>query len=458
VDKSGALEGTVTSLFQESELSAEIKASKDFNEINFTKSNIKLSDVATFLPDWKKNFNLSKSYLLLDGKLTLNGDGSLSPKLKFKLSDVTYLKKAFPYSFTLSGSFVEKELKAAFDGSIWQGQLLGKIEADLDINSDDSLEKRVSFFSGDLNFKNNQLSVELLLPDEEHEKSSEGNILLPKGILAVNFENLQIQKYSLTGGFTLKSEMSTINLNNGVILEDDGKVSFESEAKIFKEEITWDHEISFKKANSKFLELFFPQKYPFVVAKVDGKLEGSFVGHPLRSKEIKLELSAPQGEFVRFDSGLILKALEDTTTRTSLFYKEVNEKGKPYKESQNFQNLNLNFLISSNEHHIKRLDYTDSKGHKVFISGFVDPSKETKKRIIVQFEGSESFQKNLKKKTKLKRLPLSFFTKGYDLSVDSLYPLNQLARKFRFKKDRNKTKKEIIKVKAEIKRKQNEKS
>lgn len=459
IDKTGAIEGEVSTLYQESELQAKFSASKEINELQVVKSNIKLEDISFLFPKLRNNFNFSQASLILEGRVKNTKAVPFAPNVKFKLTGINYLKKSFPFNFDLSGTFIEREVKTVFEGKIWSGLLKGNLEGTFDLNSERPFDERVSFFSGEFNFSGNTIpSGFMRAKDLEERDGVQSNVLLPKGIVSVNFENLTYDKNTLNGGFSLKTEKDVVEVSNGALLSGDGKVTFKSKAKLFDDEINWQHEFEFKKFPSLVVASVFPRDYPFLVGAVDGSLKGKFIGHPFRGEELSWKLSSTEGLFRGFQPQIIFKALGETTSQTPLSLKSTPQSLELANKDGKYKSLKAEVVVEKGEHHIKNLSFETPLDYKVFMSGFVDPSKEKTKRLIVQLEGDEKFQEGLKKKTKLKRLPLALYTSGYELSIDELYPLRQLAKKFRFKKDRNKAKKQILRVKAQNKRDKNEKS
>lgn len=454
IERDGAIEGNFSILYQESELKASFKANKEANELNIDKSKIKASDLMAILPLWHKNFDLSQTSIQLEGKVTNTSDISFKPALKFTFSNLKLKNAKFPLSISLGGSFVEREIKTTFEGSIWQGTFDGKFEGDFDLQSDSSLDKRLSFYSGDLSLKNVNLPENILKSDPSEKESS--NILLPKGIININYENLVIGKKQVNGGLTFKSEFSKLEIKNGVALLGQGKVSFESMAEVFEDNISWQHKISFSEIEGEQLYSLLPSEYPFFKGVLNGSLTGKFKDHPLNGEELNWQLKAKEGSFIAFDNNLINKALSQSLK--SGYLSSLRKKDVELVKDQTFKDLSLVLSIKDDEHHLKSLSYVDSQGHDLKISGFIEPLTNAQKRLIVQVTGDDDFQKGLKKKTKMKAFPMSFYSEGYSFELDELYSLNQLAKKMRFKKDRKRIKNKILKVKAQKKRENNEKS
>lgn len=463
LNKTGLLKGKFNAFYKSSEFKTNFLVDENGNAVmDNVHANLSLGD---FNDIWKANgyqANLANAKATLNGELNYK-ENSIIPKMNFSLSGLTYPYQGNDLILSLEGLWNEDLVISNGLVQAFGGEAKFKSEATFKINSSEPLEKRLSHYSADVDFNKIKITKSLVdsltksdvPPNKEGEKiiaKAPHFFLLPKGILNVTLNSASLENETIEGGITLKTDQDKISFKNGVILSKEGKIKIEGKGKIFDNHIELNHNLNFKSWNLALTNSLLDKNKFYLKTVVDGDISGSY--HYPGEATYKVSLVSGKGSFFNFDLGQVLGPFYDSLDNTVWAKTRIFTKKKVSNE---FEGLKVKATFGVSEHHFKELKIK-TFDHLFDVSGFIDPVNKKRKRMIVLVKGGKELDSFLKKKTKLNAFPIGLYSYGYKLELDELYHLKKFSEKFRFKKDRAMAKEEILKVRAKIKGKENEKS
>jgi hypothetical protein len=461
--KDGSLKGNLKTFFKESSLSSSFEVTDTKQDLRIESAIIRSNDISDFGTNasWGP-LSLINSSVELKGRIDLSA-GQVVPYLTFKVDNLQLTKEGIKLGLSGIGKFEGDKITADLTSSSLGGNLEVNTEVNFKLNSSESFERRLTFYrvngvAKEITINNEILSYlrkeeQKIAPGQVVEKTP--NFLMPKGIVTITLEEANLGKLKVSGGGTLKTVEDQIEVKNGALLLGDGKLAFDGSARVYKDSLKWTIHSKLKNWPMKGMTQFFEGGNPLIDGAFSGDLTMDGLNRPLNIETVRVSLTSPKGELLRVTPAIFTKALEESLKRSPYF--DV-KKGKDIQKASSYSDLSLKGSFSKTKHIYDNLTFTTKDDQQFIIKGEVDPSAIERKRIKVWIKGDPNFQKAIAKKARLKTFPLGFWAKGYDLQEDPLYSLSILAKKMRFKKDREKVEDKIKEVKANIKKDKNEKS
>lgn len=434
LNKTGEISGKVVSSSSENELSTEFNVDK--GRILFSGVNASLypKDVVSFLRN-PLPINIAASKMKITGQLELS-EGQVKPNLTFALS---------PFSFEAFGlkpnskavlKVIEDDLSLKFEATELQGKITSEINAKFDLNSPKPLEERVSFFSHDLKLEGVVVPEKMLWTWLKRLKS-EGplnSILLPKGVNTFSLNKVSLAGKVYEGGGTIKVEGNKADLANFSLIAPDSSVKATGNLVRFenKSQVKMEMNVQGIPVKTFFENL---NKSP---RKILGTAEGRVVGDwSLGEKndfKTSFKLKISKGELIGFNTKEVLKKAKGSL-RSSLG--GIKYLAYQSEELNEFQALEGNFTLHNEELILEDFKIIPSETFFVSLKGRVDLQGKEETQVKLTLADDQYLEKFLKKKTKLKAVPLSMKAKGWEFENDMVKTLGGLVKKMRFKKDRN---------------------
>ncbi|MCR9204279.1 MAG: hypothetical protein NXH75_06870 [Halobacteriovoraceae bacterium] len=433
LNKEGKILGKIVSSSSENELSTHFRVDKGKIYLSDITANLYPKD---FLPFLEKNppLNLNNSKLKITGLLDIVG-GKVNPNLTFALA---------PFSFELFGlkpnskavmKVFKDELAIKLEADELQGKLTSEVSAKFDINSSKPLEERVSFFTHDLKIEGVSLTEKLLWNwlKEMKEGGQMDSLILPKGVNTFTFSKVRLGTSVYEGGGTLKIDRNNAELANFSFLSPTASVKATGEMVRHQNKSIIDLDLILTGIpTTPFFENIGDSG-----KKISGIAKGKIKGKWILSKEndfkTNFNLEINGGELVGFKTKELLKKAKGSL-RSSLG--GMKHLAYQSEELSKFQLLEANFELNNSDLVLNEFKIIPSENFFLSLKGRLDLEGEEETTVSLTLADDQYLENFLKKKTRLKAVPLSMKAIGWEFENDMVKTLGGLVRKMRFKKDR----------------------
>lgn len=433
LNKEGKILGKVVSSSSENEFSSHFSVDKGKIYLSKISANLYPED---FLPFLEKNppINLNASKLKVTGQLDLV-EGRINPNLTLGLS---------PFSFELFGlkpnskaimKIINDEVTIKLEADELQGKLISEVSAKFDINSSEPLEERVSFFTHDLKLEGISLTEKLLWKwlKELREGGQIDSLILPKGVNTFTFSKVKLGGSVYDGGGTLKVDRNRAELANFSFLAPGASVKGTGEMIRHQNKSIIDLELNLAGINTSPFFENIGESGKRITGIAKGKIKGKWILSKENDFKTNFSLKISDGELVGFKTKELLKKAKGSL-RSSLG--GIKHLAYQSEELNKFQLLEANFELNNSDLVLNEFKIIPSKDFFLSLDGRVDLEGEEETTVNLTLADEQYLEKYLKKKTRLKTVPLSMKAVGWEFENDMVKTLGGLVRKMRFKKDR----------------------
>ncbi len=446
LSRNGELQGQIDSNFAKN--IAKLNFSIQQSKINFSNLEIKLL-INEFVNNSEIFSNSSESFFNIKGNLVIE-DGKLHPNLSFSTdSEISLNFEKERFVAGLEGSLVKNNFSSEAKIKFLDGEGKVSLAGEIDLNSQRPFHEKVKnytckidlsdmklkrpfiqsvFYSQNNKEKNNPSSNKKISSVKE-EAVSENLFLLPKGLVSLQWRDLEIGEQSFSGRGKWQIHLNRVKTNSMNFKYGAGTGSFLHDTSMHKNSIKSKFNLKMKNLNLGGLVDLFPPNIPELEGNLGGESRGFISVGESFQHDINVNFNVLKGKFKEVDIRPYIQKILDVVTKVPTLKNKVDS-GAEIGLNGDFEKIRLKGRFRQDHYRLSEFAFQGIKNRlQLDARGNIYPNDKSKNGVVyVDLKETKIISPQLKKQTQTGALPMLFKGPQLSLTPDYSYSLKKLAK------------------------------